>query len=118
MLKLRTTKEVETNLHTLETYRVEFRYRYERNKSNTFKVKVDAYKILVDDFEFIPGGNSYRVIEDGDIDVLLEQAEAITPVIEGEHTLEHFDRVIASGIKLVIISEQLWKGKLAIGDFE
>ena len=40
----------------------------------------------------------------------------ITP--ESGNPLEYMDALVTSGIKLIIISESLWKGSLTIKDFE
>ena len=43
-------------------------------------------------------------------------ATKITP--EDENPLEYMDSLVTSGIKLIIVSESLWKGTLAMKDFE
>ena len=117
---LKTTKEVCTSLHDLkELNLLVFRYRYERELKDSIKVKVDAYKVMDNDtYDLVPGGSSYRTVSGAQLTTLMSQAEAITKPIQGETALEYFDRLIASGIKLVIVSEKLWQGKLGIGDFE
>ena len=120
-LKLRTTKAVGVSFHTDEERKVEFRYRYERDTQTRMIVKVDAYKIIdADTVELIQGGSRYDPpIEGETLQTLLAQSEANTPLrTVNESALDYFDRLIATGIKLVIISEHLWKGKLTISDFE
>ena len=117
---LKTTKAVCTSLHDpKDLNKVVFRYRYERERQDSLKVKVDAYKAAGDDdYELVQGGSSYRTVEGEQLVDLIEQAEAITPPLQGESALAYFDRLVASGIKLVIVMEKLWQGKLGIDDFE
>lgn len=116
MLKLRTTKEIQTSLHTDETHKIEFRFRYERTFEG-MTVKVDAYKILDDgNFELFPGGGSYRKLTGDQLTNLVNAAKSITP--ENDNPVEYFDSLVASGIKIVITNEELWKNQLEINDFE
>ena len=122
MLKFRTTKKVQTSLHDDSTNYIEFQFRYgiDWEAPDTFSVRVDAYAISDEDesLTLIPGGGSYRKIEDADLSNLMSQAQALTLPIEGEMPLEYFNRLVESGIRIVIISESLWKNTLQFDDFE
>jgi len=116
MLKFRTTKEVQTSLHTEETNIIEFRYRYNRTFDG-MKIMCDAYKIANDDIaELIPGGGSYRDITYENLQTLIIGAMQITPT--NDNPLVYMDDLVKSGIKIVIVTESLWKNKLTINDFE
>ena len=124
MLKIRTTKELQTSLHSEETNKIEFRYKYFRQDEiltgKAIEIWVDAYKIIEtengEEFELIQGGGSYRILKQTDLDVLIPQAKQMTP--EGDDPLEYFDALVGNGIKLVIVNEGLWKNQLTINDFE
>jgi len=81
MLKIRTSKKVQTSLHIDETHIVEFQYTYTRNKEGLY-VKCDAYRVIPGDeeiLELIPGGGSYRQVLMDDLVTLMDAAIPITP---------------------------------------
>ena len=49
---------------------------------------------------------------------LMVAAEEITPAVEGESPLDYFERLIASGIKIVLTSGGYYKDALTLADFE
>ena len=124
MLKIRTTKKLQTSLHSDETNKIEFRFKYFRQDENltnkSIEIWVDAYKIIEidgnEEFNLIQGGGSYRILRQTDLDVLIPLAKQMTPNIDDP--LIYFDTLVANGIKLVIVNEGLWKNQLTINDFE
>ena len=120
MLKFRTTKEVQTSLHTDETHLLEFRFRYYRDKEEELGVKCDAYAVIDDDnVVLIPGGGKYDDIPGDTLSALMSQAVSMTPFPEDPlEALNYIDALIANGIKLYIITNPLWRNVLTINDFE
>ena len=115
MLYFRTTKKIQTSLHTDEEHLLEFRYKYELDKDKV-KVRVDAYKILDDDMvELVPAGCKTEIIEGEELTTLLNSAEQITSA--NDNPLEYMHSLIASGIKIVITSGGYWKDSLTLTDF-
>ena len=83
MLKFRTTKEVQTSLHTDKTHLLEFRFRYYRDKEDSLGVKCDAYAVIDDDnVVLIPGGGKYTDIAGDELTALMSQAVGMTPFPE------------------------------------
>jgi len=120
MLKVRTTKELQTRLHTTDEYLIEFKYRYDRVEDG-IRVIVDAYDVEIDENEveiltLIPEAGSRRNLSNEEITTLLAQVKPMTPT--NDDPLLYLDALIASGIKLIIVAESLWKGQLALTDFE
>ena len=69
MPKIRTTKKVQTSIHSDDTHIIEFHYSYIRPVSGPYKMKVNvnAYKVLPDEnspenetLELIPTGGANR----------------------------------------------------------
>lgn len=122
MLAIRTTKKVQTSLHTDETQLVEFQFAYTRDKEGLY-VKCDAYRVVPgneETLELIPGGGSYRRITLDQVVPLMDAVLQITPEVTDENVnfLDKFDALVASGIKIVITNEGLWKNQLTVNDFE
>ena len=115
MLKFKTTKPVQTNLHDDTTHLVEFRFTYTRVPYGMC-VKCDAFKIDGDVMSLILGGGSYREIQEDELNVLMQGAMAITP--DNDNPLEYMDSLVIAGIKLAITTEGLWRNQLTMDDFE
>ena len=119
MITIRTTKEVQTSLHTEETHKLEFKFTYSRHE-NGMTVRVIPYMIdVVDEVEelnLVHGAETHRDLSNAEIEALSSAAVAITPT--NDSPVVYFDSVIASGIKIAITTEGLWKNILTMSDFE
>ena len=121
MLSIKTTKEVSVSIHTDETSIIEFRYNYKRPnyKGDTFIVRVDAY--YFDNYNnpiLLSDGCRTEKLNNEELSQLMTQAEQLTPQIDGESILDYFERLIATGIKLVITTRGYYKNTLTFSDFE
>jgi len=122
MLKFRTTKKMQTSLHSEETNIVEFRFRYGREKESSLVVKCDAYKIEDENeleiITLIPGGGKYTDITGIQLTTLMVNAVSMTnPITNSKNALTYMDKLVANGIKLYIIEQDLWKSQLTLNDF-
>ena len=115
MLKFRTTKEVPTSLQNEDTNLLEFQFKYLRTEAG-MRITVDAYAVLDDDSVSLIGGNgSDKTYTLEELAPLIIGAKAITPVVDDP--LEYFDSLVASGAKIVIVSQGYWKSQLTMEDF-
>ena len=114
---LKTKKAVVTSLDNLsEKSKLLFRYRIEIKRTTEIYVKVDVYSEVAEgEYSVLKG--VYKTIEGEQLLELMSQAEQITPTVKGETPLEYFQRLIGSGIKIYIVSQNLWQG-LKLTDFE
>ena len=139
MLKIRTTKPVNTSYHTDEERKIEFRYKFTRKQDQSLVVDVDCYKVIplegqiseetpfgvlpgkdmpTEIVEMIPGASSHRELTGDEMLTMVNAAESMSaPRAEGETLLHYFDRIVATGIKLAILQEHLWKDQLEFTDF-
>ena len=117
MLSFRTSKAVKTSLHTDEEHKLEFKFVYNRTNDGMI-IKVVPYKIEMvgeeENLSIVPGAETHRSLTIEQIDAMIS---SIT-IPEIENPLEQFDTIVAEGIKIVIVTEGLWKGVLTLNDFE
>ena len=116
MLKFRTTKEVAVSLQDDSKALLEFRFKFKVFLDESIEITVDVYSVKDDEINLIGGGGSKRVYSKEELDYLIDNAKTITP--DNDNPLEYVYALFKSGIKLIIISESLWKGVLTITDFE
>jgi hypothetical protein len=119
MLIIKTTKEVQTSLHTDETHKLVFKFTYER-RALGMVIKVQPYKVdLVGEEEvlsIVPSTEVHRNIGIEELTALMTAAIEITP--SNDNPLAYMDALVASGIKIVITTEDMWKNHLTLADFE
>ena len=117
MLKFRTTKKVDVSLQKTGKSLLEFQYACYFNLDESMLISVEAYKIDAEgNVTLLPGQGGRRILPKDVLNELLEQVKPITPVVE--NPLDYLFALIKSGIKLIIVSEGLWKGSLTMKDFE
>ena len=121
MLKFRTNKPVSISIHTDDTAIIEFRYNYKRPdyKADMFIVRVDAYAIdEYDNAILLPDGCKTSKINQEELETLMDGAEQITPTNDEDTPLAYFERLIESGIKIVLTSGGYYKDVLTLEDFD
>ena len=122
MLKFRTNKPVSISIHTAETAIIEFRYNYKRPdyKADMFIVRVDAYAVNDDNgnVTLLPDGCKTSKINQEELEALMESAEQITPTNDEDTPLAYFERLIKSGIQIVLTSGGYYKDVLTLEDFD
>ncbi len=114
---IRTKRAVVTSLDNLsEKSKLVFRYRIEIKRTTEIYVKVDVYSEVAEgEYSMLKG--VYKMIEGEQLLELMSQAEKNTPAVPKETPLEYFQRLIGNGIKIYIVSQNLWQS-LTMGDFE
>ena len=112
---IRTKKAVVTSLDDLsEKSKLVFRYRIEIKRTTEIYIKVDVYSEVAEgEYNILKG--VYKTIEGEQLLELMSQAEKNTST--GGTPLEYFQRLIGNGIKIYIVSQNLWQS-LTMGDFE
>jgi len=121
---IKTTKEIGIDLHSDNKEIVEFEFSYERDK-NGLRVRVQPFApqmIMsmgdkpIEVRQPIKGAETVRMLNDEQLEALIEQVTEITE--PNDNPFIYMDNLVANGIKVIIISEGLWKGALTITDFE
>lgn len=119
MLKIRTTKAVQTSLHTDETHKLEFQFTYSRTEQG-MKVVVDVYAIHDDNDDIIltliGGAGSTKNYSLEELTPLVNAAKTLVPA--NDDPLMYFDALVAEGVKLAVVNEGYWKNQFEMSDFE
>lgn len=121
---IKTTKKIGIDLHSDKKAIVEFEYSYERT-INGLRVRVKPFApqtILGMDSKSIvarqpiAGAETVRQFTEDEVTQLLGKIADMTA--PSDNPLIYMDHLVANGIKVIIVSEGLWKGALTIKDFE
>ena len=121
---IKTTKEIGIDLHSDKKAIVEFEYSYERT-GNGLRVTVRPFAPqmvqgmggeLIEARQPVKGAETVRQYNSEEVVGIIDAIKEITE--PNDNPLIYMDNLVANGIKLIIMSEGLWKGELTINDFE